>query len=95
MLANAKTIAGVLTTMTAATHQKQIADQLTDASGGTTAVGRQLELLDMSFTIVFTIELLITAFAQWFRCPANPLGKPDTLCSRTQAQAHMNVLLLP
>ena len=42
-------------------------DTLTDSSGAPTAVGRQLELLDMSFTIIFTAELVVTAYAHWFR----------------------------
>ena len=47
----------------------QIADELSNAFGAATPVGRQLELLDMAFTIIFTVELLITAYAHWFRCP--------------------------
>ena len=40
---------------------------MTDSDGNTTPTGIGLELLDTFFTIIFTVELAINAFAHWFR----------------------------
>jgi hypothetical protein len=46
--------------------EAQIVDDLTDDAGLPTPLGDRLEQLDTFFTIVFTIEILINAYAHWF-----------------------------
>jgi voltage-gated sodium channel len=40
--------------------------EATDNEGNLTTIGRRLEALDTFFTIIFTVELAINAFAHWF-----------------------------
>jgi hypothetical protein len=47
--------------------EAQIVDLMADAAGGSTQLGDRLEQLDMFFTIVFTMELLVNAYANWFK----------------------------
>ncbi len=39
---------------------------MADADGNATQLGNRLEQLDMFFTIVFALELLVNAYANWF-----------------------------
>ena len=42
-------------------------DQITDDDGTLTELGEGLEHIDTFFTIIFTVELAINAYAHWFR----------------------------
>ncbi len=47
--------------------EAQIKERLWTDDGALTLLGEQLEDLDMFFTIVFTAELLVNAYAHWFK----------------------------
>ena len=46
--------------------QAQLNSQLIANDGSFSSLGRMLDRLDVAFTCVFTVELLINAFAHWF-----------------------------
>jgi hypothetical protein len=50
--------------------EAQIIDEMSNADGSPSDIGIKLDYIDTAFTVVFTIELLINAYAYWFRCPA-------------------------
>jgi voltage-gated sodium channel len=45
----------------------QISTSLYNSDGSLTSAGSALELVDLIFTVIFTVELAINAFAHWFR----------------------------
>ncbi len=47
--------------------EAQIIELLWTADGAPTLLEGQLEELDMFFTLIFTAELLINAYAHWFK----------------------------
>jgi hypothetical protein len=47
--------------------EAQIVEALSNDDGSSTQLGDHLEKLDTFFTIVFTLELLINAYANWFQ----------------------------
>ena len=47
--------------------QMQLVESLTNDDGTLNKTGRTLDLLDMFFTIIFSFELALNMFAQWFR----------------------------
>ncbi len=47
--------------------EAQIVDSLANADGTSNELGDRLEQLDTFFTIVFTLELLLNAYANWFQ----------------------------
>ena len=47
--------------------EAQLASSLVSSDGGPTAVGAQLERVDMFFTLLFTAELVVNAYAHWLR----------------------------
>ena len=48
--------------------EAQIVDAMTNEDNTTSWTGTQLDYVDTAFTVVFTLELLINAYAYWFRC---------------------------
>jgi hypothetical protein len=46
--------------------EAQIIDKVADADGTLTALGEGLEHIDTFFTVIFTMELAINAYAHWF-----------------------------
>jgi hypothetical protein len=47
--------------------EAQIVEQLVNDDGTSSPLGNRLEQLDTFFTIIFTMELLVNAYAHWFR----------------------------
>ncbi len=47
--------------------EAQIVEQLVNDDGTSSPLGNQLEQLDTFFTIIFTMELIVNAYAHWFR----------------------------
>jgi hypothetical protein len=46
--------------------EAQLVESLIDSDGKPTAIGATLEHIDTFFTVVFTVELVINAYAHWF-----------------------------
>ena len=46
--------------------ESQYASELTNPDGSSTGLGTVLDRLNLCFTIIFTAELVILAFANWF-----------------------------
>jgi hypothetical protein len=48
--------------------EAQIVDAMTEEDGSSSDIGTKLDFVDTAFTIVFTLELVVNAYAYWFRC---------------------------
>jgi hypothetical protein len=47
--------------------EAQIIDEMSNEDGTPSETGVRLDYVDTAFTIIFTLELLVNAYAHWFR----------------------------
>ncbi len=47
--------------------ESQLSGNLLDQNENLTRTGRDLEAVDTAFTVIFTVELVLNAFAHWFK----------------------------